>query len=72
MGRIAVIGDVGGHLGHLRAALIALGADGDDLRLPSDLTVIQVGDLVDRGPDSSGVLDLVGRLLDDQPEQWIH
>jgi hypothetical protein len=71
MGRTAVIGDVGGHLGQLQAALVSLGARSDDLRLPDDLTVIQVGDLVDRGPDSPGVLDLVGRYLEDQPAQWI-
>jgi hypothetical protein len=71
VGRVAVVGDVGGHLGHLREALRFLGATGTDLRLPSDLIVIQVGDLVDRGPDSTGVLDLVGRYLDDQPTQWI-
>lgn len=69
MGRVAVIGDVGGHADQLRWALGWLGAD--DGRLPSDVVVIQVGDLVDRGPDSLGVLDIVARLLDEQPQQWI-
>jgi hypothetical protein len=69
MPRIAVIGDVGGHPDQLRRALTALGATDD--RLPSDLTVIQVGDLVDRGPDSSGVVSLVAGYLDRQPAQWI-
>ncbi|PPK63250.1 metallophosphoesterase [Actinokineospora auranticolor] len=63
MTRIAVIGDVGGHPDQLRRALDDLGARGD--RLPADLTVIQVGDLVDRGPDSLGALDLVERLARD-------
>jgi hypothetical protein len=71
MGRIAVVGDVGGHVDQLCAALSWLGAWGADLRLPNDLTVIQVGDLVDRGPDSTGVLDLVGWYLDAQPERWV-
>jgi hypothetical protein len=71
MGRIAVIGDVGGHARHLREALTSLGATGENLRLPGHLTVIQVGDLVDRGPDSTGVLDLVDAYLRDQPEQWV-
>ena len=70
MGRIAVIGDVGGHLVQLEAALASLGASRVDHRLPDDLTVVQVGDLIDRGPDSAGVLDLVGRYLDSQPTQW--
>lgn len=69
MGRLAVIGDVGGHADQLRRALDWLGAEKG--RLPPDLVVIQVGDLVDRGPDSLGVLDEVARLLDEQPRQWI-
>jgi hypothetical protein len=71
MGRVAVIGDVGGHPDQLVAALRWLGARDDDLRLPEDLTVVQVGDLVDRGPDSVGVLRLVGRILDEQPDRWV-
>ncbi|GAA1398650.1 hypothetical protein GCM10009662_16660 [Catellatospora coxensis] len=71
MGRVIVIGDVGGFPDQLSTALIAAGARRKDLRLPADLTVIQVGDLVDRGPDSSGVLRIVAGRLDDQPDQWI-
>lgn len=67
MGRLAVIGDVGGHVDQLRWALGWLGADGG--RLPDDLVVIQVGDLVDRGPDSVGVLDLVARFVDER--RWV-
>jgi hypothetical protein len=68
--RVAVVGDVGGHLAELRAELRRLGADPDTGRLPDDLTVVQVGDLVHRGPDSDGVVDLVARYLDEQPAQW--
>lgn len=56
MARVTVIGDVGGHADHLRAALAAVGAYP---RVPDNAFVIQVGDLVDRGPDSPGVLALV-------------
>lgn len=59
----------GGHPTQLRQALDRLGAH--DGRLPPDLIVIQVGDLVDRGPDSMGVLDIVEPLLAEQPRQWI-
>ena len=52
MARVAVIGDVGGHADQLRKVLRELGAESE--QLPSDLIVIQVGDLVDRGPDSIG------------------
>lgn len=66
MGRVAVIGDVGGHPDQLRHALGELGVV--DGRLPDDLTVVQVGDLVDRGPDSDGVLELVDAIGSDR---WI-
>lgn len=69
--RVAVIGDVGGHLDELRRELERLGADPDTGTLPADLTVIQVGDLIHRGPDSDGVIAFVDRMLDEQPDQWI-
>ncbi|MFD4639061.1 metallophosphoesterase [Lentzea sp. NPDC058436] len=65
MGRIAVIGDVGGHADQLREALRDLGIE--DGRA-ADVVVIQVGDLVDRGPDSLGVLNVVAPLLG---ERWV-
>lgn len=70
-GRVAVIGDLAGHVDELRTELIRLGADANTLRLPDDLTVIQVGDLVHRGPDSDGVVALVDRYLQEQPTHWV-
>jgi hypothetical protein len=61
--RALVIGDVAGHLGSLRWALGAHGADLARARLPDGLFVVQVGDLVHRGPDSAGVIALVDRFL---------
>ena len=55
--RVAVIGDVAGHLDELQTELVRLGADGATLELPAGLQVIQVGDLIHRGPDSAGVTD---------------
>jgi hypothetical protein len=71
VGRVAVIGDVGGHRDELMAELRRLGADRGSGRLPADLTVVQVGDLVHRGPDSEGVVALVDAYLDEQPAQWV-
>lgn len=68
--RIAVIGDVGGHAEQLRHELTRLGANPDG-SLPDDLLVIQVGDLIHRGPDSDDVISIVDRYLRSQPEQWI-
>jgi Calcineurin-like phosphoesterase len=68
--RIAVIGDVGGHATPLRDELARLGARPDG-RLPEDLLVVQVGDLIHRGPDSAEVVDIVDFYLRTQPRQWI-
>lgn len=70
-GRVAVIGDIGGHVDELYAALVAVGASPATLELPDDLTVIQVGDLIDRGPASTAVLRMVDRMLTTQPDRWV-
>jgi hypothetical protein len=70
-GRIAVYGDVGGQARPLRESLVSLGADARTLRLPADLTVVQVGDLIHRGPDSPGVLEIVRSAMTNQPQQWV-
>jgi hypothetical protein len=70
-GRVAVIGDVGGHRNELVSELRRLGADPATGWLPPDLTVVQVGDLVHRGPDSGGVVAMVDAYLDEQPQQWV-
>lgn len=69
--RHAVIGDVGGHAGALRQELVRLGVDLDEARLPEDLTIVQLGDLVHRGPDSEEVVELVERLLAGSGGRWI-
>ena len=68
--RVAVIGDIGGHREELQRELLRLGAT-EDGRLPDDLLVVQVGDLIHRGPDSDGVIRLVDRYLAEQPRRWI-
>jgi hypothetical protein len=62
MATIALVGDVGGFSGELARAVAAI----DD----PEAIVIQVGDLVDRGPDSPGVLAYVGEQLAG-PRRWI-
>lgn len=74
--RVAVIGDLAGHSAQLRRTLEDLGvgfdADADvcgqgwddvDIDWPPGLHVVQVGDLVHRGPDSLGVVLLADRLI---------
>lgn len=69
--RIAVIGDVGGHAWVLRRCLEELEADTKSGALPDDLVVVQVGDLVHKGPDSPGVVALVERMMTGSPGRWI-
>ncbi len=69
--RVAVIGDVGGHLDALVAELGLLGADPVTGALPADLAIVQVGDLIHRGPESAGVVALVDDYVTHQPTQWV-
>ena len=65
------MGAVSGPVEELRTELRRLGAGGPADRLPPGLTIVQVGDLVHRGPDSDEVVALVDHYLSDQPDQWI-
>ena len=69
--RLAVIGDVGGHLDSLVAQLIVLGVDVEERLIPQDLSICQVGDLVHKGPESAAVVALVDELMARNPDRWI-
>jgi serine/threonine protein phosphatase 1 len=56
--RVYAIGDVHGRLDLLDPLLRIIAAD-DQAREPRDVTIVFLGDLVDRGPDSKGVIDRV-------------
>lgn len=64
MAKIVIIGDVGGCRELLTEAVHAVVDD-------PGAVVIQVGDLIDRGPDSRGVLALVHERLQAHPGRWI-
>lgn len=55
---IYAVGDIHGQLDYLEAALDLIAADGGD-----DAEIVFLGDLVDRGPNSRGVIE---RLMDGQ------
>jgi hypothetical protein len=61
-GALDIIGDIHGELEALHAVLHTLGYDATG-RHPAGRTLVFVGDLVDRGPDSPGVVALVRRLV---------
>ncbi len=67
--RIAVLGDLSGHLKPLLTTLAELGVEVDDrnvprqVRWPEDLVVVQVGDLVHKGKVSELVVAVVESLF---------
>jgi hypothetical protein len=62
-GRLVAIGDLHGDLAATRAALQLAGAiDGAALWAGGDLTVVQLGDVLDRGNDEQAIIDLFERL----------
>ena len=70
--RALLIGDVAGHLDALRWALGTHGVDLAAATIPDGLVVVQVGDLVHRGPDPAGVIALVDRFLrGPHAQRWI-
>lgn len=59
--RLYAIGDVHGRLDLLRPLIKRIEED-DAARVPAKTTIIMLGDLIDRGPDSAGVLSFLNRL----------
>jgi hypothetical protein len=67
--RVVAIGDVHGDLSALRAALRAAGAiDAQDHWAGGDMTLVQTGDVLDRGDDEPAMLELLARLADEAPQ----
>ncbi len=68
--RIVAIGDVHGAYDRFVHLLRTLGLVDDKLRWAGETThLVQLGDVVDRGPDSRKALDLLRRLMDEAPRR---
>ena len=68
--RVYAVGDIHGRLDLFEALRDAI--DADDRGTPSAKTnIILLGDLVDRGPDSAGVIDAVRKWQQDRPVRCI-
>lgn len=67
--KIALFGDVGGHYSQFAAALEALGCIPESGKMPKNLAIIQVGDLIHKGPGSNEVVEMVDRFLTNN-EHW--
>lgn len=61
---IYMFGDIGGHFDPFMKALRKIGVDTNVAALPEDVCVIQVGDLVHRGPKSDELVEWVDAALD--------
>lgn len=61
--RVYAVGDIHGRLDLLDRLLARIDAD-DVAREPAETTLIFLGDLVDRGPDSAGVVDRLAALAE--------
>lgn len=62
-GSLDIVGDIHGEIDALRDLMSALGYDARGSH-PLGRRLVFVGDFIDRGPDSPGVVRLVGNLLD--------
>ncbi len=65
--RVYAIGDVHGCLTQLEALVAAIDAD-HAARPSAQVSIIFIGDLVDRGPASKGVIDFVAALAASRPD----
>lgn len=69
--RVAIIGDVGGHLDVFIQALARSGVNVPARHVPEGLAVIQVGDLVHKGPQSAACVSLAGDLLSSNGGRYV-
>lgn len=82
--RVAIFGDIQGHRVAFETALHDLGVHtgvnpgGDQTgaeitaaHVPDGLTVVQVGDLIHKGPESDQVVAMADRLLDASPQNYV-
>lgn len=73
VGRVAVLGDIGGQIGVFERAMASLEVDASG-RLPADLMVVQVGDLVrvgGHGLDNASCVAAASRYWAANPGRWV-
>jgi Calcineurin-like phosphoesterase len=66
-----IFGDTGGHGTALAASLVELGLDPMALKLPDDVRIIHLGDLIHKGPNSNVILELVDNIMAVNPDNWV-
>lgn len=70
MMKTAIFGDVGGQYLAFSRSLIKLGCDPETGDMPEDLRIIQLGDLVHKGPGTDAVVSMVDRFIQNPCSQW--
>lgn len=68
--RVYAIGDIHGRLDLVEQLLAMIDAD-DRARAPAQTELIFLGDLVDRGPDSRGVVERLMALKEERPVRFL-
>lgn len=68
---VHVFGDTGGHGIQLFAALAEIGVDLESWKIPEDVLIVHLGDLVHRGPSSNTIVSKVDQLIRRNPGQWL-
>lgn len=68
--KYVVFGDTGGHAKQLFASLKQLGVDLDNFVIPENLTIIHLGDLIHKGPSSKLLLNVIDKLIINNPGRW--
>jgi len=66
-----VFSDIGGHFNEFERGLNTHGASLLDLHVPKDVRIIQVGDLVHKGPDSDKLVSSIDEITKKHNKQWI-
>lgn len=69
--RALLFGDVGGHYLPFAAALQKHGIDMGSMQIPADIVVVQVGDLVHRGPHGDKAVAMADAFMAKFPDQWL-
>lgn len=69
--RYAILSDTGGHHKQLVASLQELGVDLKTHKIPADLTIIHLGDLVHKGPHSDIIVSMVDALIRKNRGRWV-
>lgn len=66
-----IYGDIGGHYNEFIASLQDYNVDTDNYVIPDGTVIVQVGDLIHKGPDSQKILSMVAKFTEKYPTQWV-